>query len=104
MPFLTLWTIWKTRNLNIFEDKTPKPKDVLFAAKNTMAELNVLNPNPNQSTMDPPQNIGSRVRWRPPCSNLLKFNTDSQFDVSTCRATIGVICRNVQGKLITSIT
>lgn len=35
---------------------------------------------------------------------MLKFNTDSQFDVSTCHATIGVICRNVQRKLITSIT
>lgn len=30
---ITLWNIWKTRNLMCFEDKSPNPDDTLYAIK-----------------------------------------------------------------------
>lgn len=56
------------------------------------------------SQVNASHNGGSIVRWRPPCSNMLKFNSDAHFVGSTRRGTTVMICRNSEGKVVTGIT
>lgn len=37
-------------------------------------------------------------------TNVLKFNHDAHFDISTCRGCIGVVCRDDKEKVITGFT
>lgn len=47
--FLTLWQIWKMRNIKVFDEKHPNPMDVIFAVKNNLFELSCLKPNPSST-------------------------------------------------------
>lgn len=43
------------------------------------------------------------VRWRPPRDNIVKFNSDAQFKLSTGRGFSGIVCRDHRGKLLTGV-
>lgn len=62
------------------------------------------NPNPNLTDHPPVDNDkGSKmdnVKWCPPRENIIKFNSDTQFDLSTGRGVMGIVCRDKEGKLL----
>lgn len=104
--FQSLWEIWKGRNSKIFVDKDPRPMDTLFKVKLCLQESNLPKPNYSPIPQSPyiPQRPRSRGFWRPPRPNIIKFNSDVHFDVSTSRGVSGVVCRDENGKLIIGTT
>lgn len=67
-------------------------------------ERELLNPTLTQTNLGHPHIPSLNSRWRPPRANILKFNLDAQFDVSTGHGNAGVIYKDDKGRLVIGIT
>lgn len=93
---VTLWAIWYARRRVIHEKEHQSPLSTHLFITRYMEEIASLSP------MQQPRSIRQRVvpRWIPPTPGYMKLNVDAAVAKSTNKGSVGVVCRNEQGKFI----
>lgn len=100
----TLWNIWKSRNAMVFEEQRPNPMQVILMVNRSIQDFNSQKANDTHAYPHYPSSGISMVRWRPPRSNTLKFNSDAQFVVSSGKGNTGIVCRDKLGRVLSGST
>lgn len=100
--FFALWSMWKTRNEVVFDDRKPNPKQVLIQTQYHVTKfLQALN-RPLDGNAHNPRPTGA-AKWRPPLTNNIKINTDAAYSQRKGKGAIGVILRDSQGTCLTAM-
>lgn len=87
-------------------DKIPNPYETMQKSKTLCIEYigaTTVNPNKNpisHSTQISPLRI-STAKWRLPPPQHVKINTDACFDANSRKGTVGIICRDEKGDVLT---
>ena len=92
------WAIWNRRNQVRFKETACPLDQILNLSKERKAEF--------QRTRSPTQKLvhQNHVHWRPPTVDEVKINYDGTIFLEEGRAGLGVICRNSDGVVITSLS
>ncbi|GAA0141304.1 hypothetical protein LIER_02478 [Lithospermum erythrorhizon] len=107
-----LWSIWKARNVRLFENKVV-PIEIIVKngqqlmedfskAESTKQQQVAAEPSLEQGGSEQGQFAGSRdrvprPRWQPPDVNSLKCNCDGRWQKESLIGTTGGICRDSEG-------
>lgn len=103
---MALWNMWKARNLYVFQQINPNPSEILFVIKQNC--VNLLSPSHNPNTI--PNSVMSNSGrspvsyWRPPSGDVVKFNSDTQFNLDFRVGFLGIVGRNHMGGLVVGAT
>ncbi|XP_024195872.1 uncharacterized protein LOC112199038 [Rosa chinensis] len=91
---VVLWSIWKNRNMQLWDDKLQQPTDAAVFSLGWLQEYQSANVNAPQ-----PQHQQSK-RWSAPVSGVLKCNADGAFVAHSRRAAYGLVFRNETGNFL----
>lgn len=100
----SLWSIWKERNLAVFEKKRPDPVATIKRANLLIDDY--FSFWKGQSRVPPSQGLqpmASKV-WRPPPKGMLKLNSDASFNSTRLIANAGIIIQNEKGEVCMGLT
>ena len=95
---MTAWVLWNRRNNLRLGKPTVVLSQVLKEAKERLQEFSQ-QPNPA-----PPTTVRPATCWRPPDKSCFKVNFDGALFCQEHRAGIGVVIRNEEGAVITSLS
>lgn len=98
-----MWSIWKERNLAIFESKKPNPIE-------TLHKTNMLQADYHSHWIDLSQGCApqGQIRhvdrvWRPPPRGVTKLNIDASFTEKRKIAHAGIVARNEKGQIVAGL-
>lgn len=99
-----LWSIWKERNLAVFEGTKPNPLATVIRANFMHSEyFSFWRDNSGRNENQNLSALTSKV-WRPPPKGMLKLNSDASFSKIRNTAHAGMIFRNDEGLIFTGLT
>lgn len=105
ITLFSLWLIWKSRNLQVFEDKNPNSMETFMSVRAFSSDFIASKGSPNSNPI-PIVNPHVRVtlEWHPPRCNYIKISSDAQFDVSRGKGCSRTICRNSKSDVVSGFT
>lgn len=101
---VTLWCIWKARNAMVFEDYNPNPNDILYSIKVSWSNYQLPIPLSRHSLGVSGSQRNFVARWRPPRGQVMKFNSDAQFDLGSGKGCTSIVGRNNLGIMVAGST
>ncbi|XP_039684970.1 uncharacterized protein [Medicago truncatula] len=105
-----LWSIWKHRNLRVWDDVTETSATVVERARNMLTDWQLANApdvlvsrsNHQPTTASTSQQ--HRITWQPPVSGRYKCNIDAAFSSHVNRTCIGICVRDAEGTFVLAKT
>ncbi|XP_010678560.1 uncharacterized protein LOC104894092 [Beta vulgaris subsp. vulgaris] len=117
--FIIVWTIWKERNLRIFEASSSSAKDLQdlvllrigwwisgwdegfpYSPSDIQRNPWCLEWEGSKAPASSIIHAPSFIPWSPPLKNVLKWNVDASVDISNSSAAIGGVLRDHGGKFV----
>ena len=106
-----LWSIWKHRNLRVWDNATETSATVVERAMNMVADWKLANasdvlasaPSHHPSSVvnsGIPTSHQHRITWQPPASGRYKCNIDAAFSSRLNRTGIGICVRDADGTFV----
>jgi len=101
-----IWSIWKHRNLKVWEDATKTIATVVERARSVVEDWRLANAPDllaSSSTQQPSQTPSShqhRTVWQPPVVGRYKCNIDATFSSHNNRTSIGICVRDAEGTFV----
>ncbi|XP_024634710.1 uncharacterized protein [Medicago truncatula] len=107
-----MWSLWKHRNLRVWDDATETSVVVVERAKNMVTDWQLANILAVLASTSPPQqvlatNMGAssshqhnKVLWQPPTSGRYKCNIDAALSSHHNRTGIGICVRDSEGSFV----
>jgi hypothetical protein len=111
-----IWSLWKHRNLRVWEDVTETSVVVVERARNMITYWQLANaPDPLAATSLPQHAIDAntgasfshqhnRTLWLPPLSSRYKCNIDAAFSSHHNRTGVGICVRDLEGSFVLAKT
>lgn len=96
-----LWTIWKMRNVVLFEGEDPNPMATLTQASVLLTEFTNFIHREDSIINNAEAPTQYSTFWRRPRSGCLKINSDAAFDKQTKISCSGIAIRDDLGNLLT---
>jgi ribonuclease HI len=101
-----IWSLWKHRNLRVWEDVTETSATVVERALNMVEDWQLANApeilassSTHQSTTAPSSHQ-HRITWQPPGIGRYKCNIDAAFSSHVNRTGIGICVRDAEGTFV----
>ncbi|XP_042974791.1 uncharacterized protein LOC122306429 [Carya illinoinensis] len=96
---LTAWKIWKRRNEVVFNNTLSHPSSINQSVKLLMTDLDQAHQPARQCSS--PSSVP--LAWEAPSQGKLKINWDADLDKTSCRAGVGAVVRNWEGKVLATM-
>jgi len=109
-PTSVIWSIWKHRNLRVWNDETETSAKVVERAINMVEDWKMANsPDVLVSNSYHQQATTStshqhRIKWQPPVAERYKCNIDATFSSQVIRTGIGICVRDAEGTFVLAKT
>jgi ribonuclease HI len=112
MQSTVMWSLWKHRNLRVWDDVTETGAVVVERARNMVIDWQMANAPDVLASTSPSQhamaaNMGgssshqhNRILWQPPTSGRYKCNIDVAFSSHHNRTGIGICVRDSEGSFV----
>ncbi|RYQ87650.1 hypothetical protein Ahy_B09g095174 [Arachis hypogaea] len=97
---IILWSIWKARNMQVYNYIEPNPELVINQARKLEQEYSSHTEEVNKKIMEPSTRSKVPVKWRPPPQGWLKLNTDAAFSNVTKTGAAAAVIRDHQGNVL----
>lgn len=99
---MTLWSIWKSRNLKLWESTQEEPHIILSRAMEVHKGWRFAQ---ESSKFTPPRRAAAQNSvWCPPPMHFLKFNIDAAILKNQNKVGVGVCVRNASGQFVNGVT
>jgi ribonuclease HI len=105
-----IWSIWKHRNLRVWDDVTETSAKVVDRAINMVADWkmannrDVLASSSNHQHATPSTSQQHQIKWQPPVAGRYKCNIDAAFSAQANRTGIGICVRDADDMFVLAKT